>query len=212
MKDLSRKESARRSIFTADLENEMLSKIVFSDPEPLFGNAANNNPQEHVEFHWCGFIARKAANFTSCASCLLTLQETGDMISQSALTEIKDRGHLKYSSKSLFHLLSVQVEPNIAKQIESGTHRPGIIPALIGELGVLQGNGIGCSVEHAKVLIVKIVLYYISIRMYFHTKNHNRELLRSRVEAKKKMKQAKLSRHCNKLFIKVLNNTLHSQT
>lgn len=181
-----------------EVNNHILSKVTCHDSEDFNFNEKDINEPSSLHcivYNLCGFLVHKAKGLTDCAECLLSLQDPNPTGKLSSLTAIKDLGRLRYPSISLFRLISDSIEPKIIEVLANENLRVSqcITTCVALSLNEINCAGIGCSYEHGSGLVINIINYYITLRMYFFSKKQNKDFLRSNTETKKKMKEAKLS-------------------
>jgi hypothetical protein len=111
-------------------------------------------------------------------------------------TVLKSRGGLKYPSKSLFDLIDRHIEPAIDNHLKEGLFLGGAIESLILKfkpISVELVENLGCSnTVHKAPFIVEIISFYTSVRIFFYTRQFNKEKITVSAVCKKKIKEGKL--------------------
>jgi len=185
-----------------EMEDIILQKIMYSEldsPESLINSnkesEVNENALEDLGckiYQLCGFLAFKGKTFTKCDSCVTSLIDKSPSYPNMRLTEIKNLGGLKFPSTALFELVNSVLEPKLAEKLKSSTITSEFVSQFLQSLPSMNYAGIGCSQEHGQQLLVEIIMYYTTIRLYFFSKIVNKEKLRSGSKTQSNMKMAKL--------------------
>lgn len=175
------------------LEDNLLQKIMDTPGHVTTGNAAVVNLDVNsIVFYLCGFIAHKKRMFTECAKCLEMLDDPENRPAEAALVSIKTMGKLKYPNKALYHLINDNVEHIFSGITDNDLASKSFTEFLVAKIERLECSGLGCCSEHSEKLTVKIVMYYITIRLFFIAIHHNKENLSSGKKSHDKRKESKL--------------------
>lgn len=179
-----------RQDLKSQVENEIVRRIVSREVPKT--NKSNFSATACMVYHLAGFVSFKRKLFTKCDKCLDLLCDKTVSPEVSSLTGIKDMGGLSRPSTPLFSLLNDNIEPVIQrfKVEEIGAHN--VILKILENLHEISCDRLGCSEEHSQKLATEIILYYITIRMYFLSKHHNKESLTSVTKSKQIFEEAKL--------------------
>lgn len=174
------------------LENAILDKIVNGKTQDENYPVSATSTTSYMVYHLAGFVGFKWKAITKCSSCADVLCDSSFMPQDASLTNIKDLGNLTRPSKYLYNLLLNTVETVIARLQEKDIRSKNLMQHVIENLESFDCGKLGCSPEHSNKLSVQIIVYYITIRMFFFEKYYNKECLTSVVKSKQKFKEAKL--------------------
>ena len=163
------------------LEDTLLQKIVMESSE-IYAleehDYALPDPRHAVIYYLAGYVAKMATRFTNCNSCLLTLtQESCPPIAVSIVTHSKLKGELKFPSLPLYNLLAFHIEPHVENQLKENLSRFSPVVQIVESLTKLPGSGVGCCEEHSCSLVTSIVIFYLSVRVFFFTRRFNSETI-----------------------------------
>ncbi|CAG7733877.1 unnamed protein product, partial [Allacma fusca] len=178
-------------------EEQDPSKVVNSSAELLehaVSKKFKSSETSPIVFHLCGYLAHKAKAFTKCMACLNSLVDCDtENIPQAILTKAKSIGYLKYPSMQLYDIINNHVDPFVEKKLQEGEFIGDFIESLVISLNSFNAGSFGCSESgHGPKLLVRIIIFYISIRMHFFVRIFNKEQRNSSKEQKKFRKLSKL--------------------
>ena len=187
----------KRHSLQQGLEDALLEKIVAADSPEVAAlgdhDYALPDPRHAIIYHLAGYVAKKAEKFTGCKACLLTLVSDSCPASAVAIvTRSKLIGELKFPSLPLYSLLAFHVEPFVEKKFGSKLSRISPVAEIIENLTELPVAGIGCSDDHALPLVTRLMIFYLSVRVFFFTRRYNLETLPASRLVKCHRKRSKL--------------------
>jgi len=186
-----------------DIDDEILAKIIASN-EPIEvpsyerdHDYCKSKTEDCVVYHLCGYLAHraeKAGIFTKCQSCIASLRSHGNpAVKEGLLTWTKDKGALQYPSSELVRIISQSIEPQIRQNL-CGPLKSSIVADIVQSIDSIDCEGVGCPIpDHSEKLVSRLVSFYVTIRMFFFTKTYNREVISSRLQAKRQRKASKLT-------------------
>lgn len=166
---------------------------------------------EYALSYIAGYVSRKSARFVKyitnnttaeCNDCLqsLTLLPHDVIPERHKLIELKSRGSLKHPSVKLFDLIQILEIATIGVVKEGEVHVDTIfeITQRLEEISPLPF--VGCE-QHAFLLTRRIVIFYLTMRMFFIYKQYNKNNNETREKTKESRKSAKLAN------VTVINNS-----
>lgn len=168
-------------------------------------NYSMSETSEYAITYISGYCSRRASRFAKfstdntkrpviCYDCQssLVLSENAEIPERHKLINLKTRGFLKHPSLDLFDLISILEVATLATIKDKDVNDDSIfqITEALDELCPIPF--VGCK-EHSPVLTKKVITFYLTMRMFFITKQYNKMHNRSREFTREKRKTAKLS-------------------
>lgn len=175
------------------VENEICRRIVAGENGSTKSENTFVSATSCMAYHLAGFVAFKRRLFTNCEECLRLLCDPTFVPEASSLTNTKDMGGLSRPSKPLFCLLNDWIEPALNGLKLDDVVGKNVVLEVVNKLVDVKCENLGCNEKHSQTLASEIIMYYITIRMYFFSQHHNKESLTSIVKSKQKFKEAKLN-------------------
>lgn len=188
-----KQQDQQRQDLKSHVENEIIRRILAGEMGAPTTENSSLSSTVCMVYHLAGFVAFKRKLFTRCDKCLTQLCDEKFKPEASSLTDIKDMGGLSRPSSTLFSLLNDGIEPAINGLKTEDIVSKNIVFEILDKVGGLNCSNLGCNQEHSQTLATEIIIYYITIRMYFLSKHHNKESLTSIIKSKQKFKEGKLN-------------------
>ena len=190
-------EKDKRSMRRAFIDDEILQKITdqkdsTSSHHLMDHDYCKSSVEDGILFYLAGYVAKKAQRFTSCQNCLSSLYSFDcPPIAKALVSKMKCIGTLHYPREPLYTVVK-NIEIVCQDIISSSELWADPVSSIIERLKIPKA-GIGCGTsDHSENLIVRIVSFYISVRMFFFVKNHN-SVAKGRKKTKVDRKKVKLN-------------------
>lgn len=137
-------------------------------------------------------MVRKTNRYTKCFTCIDTLQSNNKAASgRDKFIELMSDGELIYPSENL--LLLIKNLENVLTMVGIKTIKCNTMHQMLHKISLRQSlPKLGC-LEHTKELMVKIINYFIVMRIHFLAKLFNKNLNQRKLLTQKHRKSAKLT-------------------
>lgn len=158
-----------RKHFNSQLDQLVDNGVEFTYLEEIL------NVSEALEY-FCGYVARKEANFTDCPHCkesLIRKPEEGE--DRTTYLALRDKYGLLYPCKELQQLVAV-LELVFLEEVQNEEIEVCTLHNIVDKLWEKQIPLVGCtSSEHQTALTRNILHFLLTTRMYFFFKEMNRK-------------------------------------
>jgi hypothetical protein len=198
LKQAAKSLGRKKGEWKLKIEELLLERLTCHDSD----NDISLNPNERnrsetqtaILYNLCGYLVLKAGKLVKCHACVSNLKHNSQEVPPEALlTSLLDNGGLIYPSQAFFQLISEWVEPAILEVIEGKALYGDIITRIVLQINHCPIiNSIGCQEEgHNLSLLLKIIPYYIVMRLNFYSRNVRNSLGHGKA-TKNKRKESKL--------------------
>nr|XP_042910248.1 uncharacterized protein LOC122271815 [Parasteatoda tepidariorum] len=126
-------------------------------------NAINSN--EVIIGYFSGYVARRAAKFSSCTFCLTSLVAAKSDERHELLINVKNRGGLLSPSESLYNLISLLEEATLRTVTDSNLN-VNSLSDIISNIDGMPLPLVGCP-SHSESLTKSLIHFFLITRMHF---------------------------------------------
>lgn len=167
-------------------------------------NYSMSETSEYAITYISGYCSRKVSRFAKffisskkpveCNNCInsLVLSENDNIPERHKLIELKSRGFLKHMSVQLYNLITVLEYATLETIKENEVNADTLFQTTETLEGLSPVPFTRCE-KHSLLLTRRIIIFYLTMRMFFVTKQYNIMHNEGREQTREKRKAAKLS-------------------